>query len=70
MVNQITDRLHVSASARDVIREAWRAFNAETRADRSPKTRAARHRFYRECLSRHEENRDLYRRVMRGSAAL
>ena len=64
MVNQITDRLHVGASGRDVIREAWMAFTVGTR--RSKAMRQGRHEFYIACLKRHVENQVLYCAVMRG----
>jgi len=64
MIRQIVGRLHVSASPRDVIRAVRKALLKSARQD--PKHREARKGMYREALSVHGENRDLYHAVMTG----
>ena len=64
MIRQIVDRLHVSASPREVIAEVRGALKKSTRKH---EYRESRHRFYREALKIHQENVDLYCAVMRGT---
>ena len=54
---QVTNRLHVSATARDVVRAARKALkpSALTRA-----CRTGRHQFIRDCLEVHRANRELF----------
>jgi hypothetical protein len=60
----IVDHLHVSASDRRVIREAWDMLRPEVRRD--PAARERRRAFYRAALAAHRENRALYRAVVSG----
>ncbi len=64
MVNQITDRLHVTTSDFGVVRAAYKAFNRETQ--KNPELRSTRFEFYRKCIKRHHASRDTYIRVMTG----
>lgn len=56
--------LHVTASARDVIRHV-RA-RIEPHHQRAREAREARHSLFRDCLEAHQEHRELYARVMGG----
>ena len=58
MAARIAGRLHVSARPSAVIRAANRALHRTVR--RGPTKRAERKRFYRACLTAHEENRALF----------
>lgn len=53
----VTNRLHVSATSRDVIRASRKALkpSALTRVHRE-----ARHKFVRDCLEVHHANRELF----------
>ncbi len=64
MVNQVTDRLHVSTSDFGVVRAAYRAFNRETQKNLT--LRSIRFEFYRKCIKRHRDSKDTYIRVMTG----
>ena len=57
IAQQVTNRLHVSATARDVIRAARKALkpSALTRT-----CRTGRHQFIRDCLEVHRANRGLF----------
>lgn len=65
--------MHVSASARDVLRpflqHARKAFNGLVRDAKAAdlwRKRGTRRAVYREALRQHEKNRALYRKVMTG----
>ena len=57
---QVTNRLHVSATVRDVVRAARKALKPSqlTRA-----CRTGRHQFIRGCLGVHRANRGLFARA-------
>jgi hypothetical protein len=57
IARQVTSRLHVSATARDVVRAAHRALE---RSSRTRAFRSARHQFIRDCLEVHRANRELF----------
>jgi hypothetical protein len=57
IAQQVTDRLHVSDTTRDVIRAAHRALKPSALA-RSHRT--DRHQFIRDCLEVHRANRELF----------
>jgi hypothetical protein len=58
----IADRLHVSATNREVIRTARNVLARQHRT--GPDYRDKRHELYRLALEAHRENRELYRAVM------
>jgi hypothetical protein len=57
IAKQVTNRLHVSATTRDVIRAGRRALNPSALARVH---REARHKFFRDCLDVHRANRELF----------
>jgi len=63
IVTWIVGMLSVAETDRRVVREFWKRFK-HLRGHRS---RAARHKVYREALRIHHENQDLYRKVMGGN---
>lgn len=63
VVAQVVNRLHVSASDREVIRAVWQAFSE---AARGREFRLDRKGFYRAALEQHRRNRELYGFVMTG----
>lgn len=60
----ITDNLHVTTPAREVIRHFWDRIPA---AERSVDKRPIRHAVYRTALERHQANRETYEAVMGGN---
>lgn len=67
-------RMHVSASAREVLRPFLRtarmAFNYRQSSDAASalwRKRTVRRAVYKEALRQHEKNKRLYRKVMSGS---
>lgn len=63
IAHQIADRLHVSLSARAVIKAAQRSLS---RRGKSAANKGPRKAFYKELLKAHAENRALYAQVIRG----
>jgi hypothetical protein len=57
------DRLHVSASQRDVLRACWKKLR---KSARKPERRGERRKFYAAACRQHRENGNLYSFVMRG----
>lgn len=64
MISMIVDNCHVSMSDREVIGEVYKRLNDE---GRSAKHRETRKEMYREALTRHHENQEMYLYVMRGA---
>jgi|2_EtaG_2_1085320.scaffolds.fasta_scaffold39211_3 predicted methyltransferase len=54
---QVTNRLHVSATARDVVRAAHKALKP---GQLTHACRTGRHQFIRDCLEVHRANRGLF----------
>jgi hypothetical protein len=65
IVENIVGRLHVSASARDVIRAIRSKLKKPHRRD--PSKREARKEMYRKGLAAHERNKTLYLGIMSGN---
>ena len=63
MIGNIVDRLHVSASPRDVIRAVRKSLRAPALRRVN---RVVRHQYYRAALARHRYNQDTYVLLMRG----
>ena len=63
MAKQVTNRLHTSASNRDVIQAARKAVAPKFRGAKHKK---ARHAFFRDCLAVHEANTGMFFRVAKG----
>jgi hypothetical protein len=61
MINFLVDRLHVSTSDRDVVREIYRHIRKPNECPRK-----VRHEAYRAALKRHHENQGLYQAVQTG----
>lgn len=59
VANRIAGRVHVWSPNMLVLREGWKAFNAEAKVD--PQYRDDRKAFYRELLVAHKNNQDLVR---------
>jgi len=64
IVKQIVDRLHVSATRREVIKAVYYALKRKARRD--PGYRRERRLLYADALRAHEQNRLVYVAVMSG----
>jgi hypothetical protein len=62
VVRWLTNRLHVSLSDREVVREFYKRYNHL----RGREHRATRHKCYRHALECHHENQELFRKVAKG----